>query len=314
MSELLSTKEVAKFLNINEKMVYTLISDKGLPATKVTGKWLFPLELVRQWIESGTINYPEPVTKLPPYHGLILIAGSNDLLLDALIAHFNNRSSEHMAMFGMAGSMGGIRALRKNMCHIASSHLVDDGGSEHSEYNFPYLKKKMNQMPAVVNFCFRQQGLIVQKGNPLGLTGVKDLERSGITIVNRAIGTGTRHLLDKELDKSGIKGNKIQGYNHIVSKHMDIGLAVLGEKADAGPGIRAVAEKLNLNFIPLCRERFDLLISKDRFFDQGIQLFLGALKEEFMKETALHLGGYDLSKSGSMVYPDQTHLMDPSRG
>ncbi|SLM28322.1 MoeA [Desulfamplus magnetovallimortis] len=310
MKELLSTKEVAAFLNINEKMVYTLISEKGLPATKVTGKWLFPLELVRQWIESGTINYPEPVTKLPPYHGLILIAGSNDLLLDAVISNFNSRSGEHLAMFGMTGSMGGIKALRKNMCHIASSHLVGDDVNEHNEYNFPYLKKEMGRMPAVVNFCFRQQGLIVQKGNPLGLTSIKDLDQKGLTMVNRALGTGTRHLLDKELNMAGIKPGKIKGYDNIKPKHMDIGLTILEGKADAGPGIRPVAEKLKLDFIPLCWERFDLLISKDRFFDQGIQLFLGAVKDDFMKETALQLGGYDTSKSGQMVYQGQTFMAE----
>ena len=124
MSELLSTREVAKFLNINEKMVYSLIADKGLPATKVTGKWLFPIDLVRQWIESGTINYPEPAVKLPPYHGLVLIAGSNDLLLDAMISHFNSQSPHHMAMFGFTGSMGGIRALQKK--HV--SHCLQPSG------------------------------------------------------------------------------------------------------------------------------------------------------------------------------------------
>ena len=87
---LLSTREVAEFLNINEKMVYTLIGEKGLPATKVTGKWLFPRHLVEQWLENQTINYPEPSGPLPPYHGLLIIAGSNDILLDRIISLFNH--------------------------------------------------------------------------------------------------------------------------------------------------------------------------------------------------------------------------------
>ncbi len=303
MSELLSTREVAKFLNINEKMVYSLISDKGLPATKVTGKWLFPIDLVRQWIESGTINYPEPAAKLPPYHGLVLIAGSNDLLLDAMLTHFNSQSPHHMAMFGFTGSMGGIRALRKNMCHIASSHLVADTEGQDKEYNFPFLEKEMKRMPAAVNFCMRQQGILVKKKNPWGINGIQDLSQPGISIVNRSLGTGTRQLFDGELKKAGIKGNTIKGYDHIVAKHMDIGLAVLSGSADAGPGIKPVAEKLGLGFIPICWERFDLLISKERFFDKGIQLFLGLLKEDIFKTTAQELGGYDLSRSGNMIYP-----------
>ncbi len=301
MNEFLSTKEVAKFLNINEKMVYALIAEKGLPASKVTGKWIFPIDLVKQWVEAGTVNYPEPVSELPPYNGIVLIAGSNDLLLDKIISFFNARFKHHIAMFGFAGSMGGLKALRRNLCHIASSHLVS---MENNEYNFPFILKEMKQMPAVVNFSLREQGLIVKKHNPLGIKSVADLAKKEIKIVNRSHGTGTRQLFEKELKKSGVHSEDIKGFNDIESKHMDIGLAVLTGKADAGPGIKAVANRLDLGFIPLCMERFDLLISKERFFDQGIQLFLGLLKEDAFRQAARNLGGYDLSISGTMVYPE----------
>ena len=299
MSELLSTKEVAKFLNVNEKMIYSLISEKGLPASKVTGKWLFPIDLVRQWIEVGTENYPQ-LAKLPPYHGLVLIAGSNDLLLDKIISTFNLKHEKHMAMFGMTGSMGGLKALKQNLCHIAASHLVADN----EEYNFPFLKNEMNQMPAVMNFCLREQGIMVQKKNPKNILSVKDLGRQGIRIVNRQLGTGTRQLFDKELKKSGIRGETIDGYENNLTKHMDVGLQILTKKADAGPGIRPVASILGLDFIPICWERFDLLINKDRFFDKGIQLFLSLLKGKVIQATAEEFGGYDLSYTGKMLYPE----------
>ena len=299
MSELLSTKEVAKFLNVNEKMIYSLISEKGLPASKVTGKWLFPIDLVRQWIEVGTENYPQ-LAKLPPYHGLVLIAGSNDLLLDKIMSTFNLKHEKHMAMFGMTGSMGGLKALKQNLCHIAASHLVADN----EEYNFPFLKNEMNQMPAVMNFCLREQGIMVQKKNPKNILSVKDLGRQGIRIVNRQLGTGTRQLFDKELKKSGIRGETIDGYENNLTKHMDVGLQILTKKADAGPGIRPVASILGLDFIPICWERFDLLINKDRFFDKGIQLFLSLLKGKVIQATAEEFGGYDLSYTGKMLYPE----------
>ena len=299
MSEMLSTKEVAKFLKINEKMVYTLISEKGLPATKVTGKWLFPIDLVKQWIETGTENYPKAAEKLPPYHGLILIAGSNDLLLDKVISNFNKKHEDHLIMFGFTGSMGGLKALRQNFCHIAASHLVADN----KEYNFPFIENEMTQMPAVVNFCMREQGIIVQKGNPKKIMSVKDLVKPNIKIANRNLCTGTRQLFDRELKKAGIKSKSVKGYENFVSKHMDMGLEILLGKADAGPGIRPVSNILGLDFIPFCWERFDLLISKDRFFDQGIQLFLSMLKGKVIQRAAKEYGGYDLSSSGKMVYP-----------
>ncbi len=115
----LSTKEVADLIRVNEKMVYSLIAEKGLPATKVTGKWLFPRRLVEQWLENETINYPKVKDPLPPYHGLLIIAGSNDILLDRTLSLFNGLFPEHMVVFGNLGSMGGIQALRRNLCHMA---------------------------------------------------------------------------------------------------------------------------------------------------------------------------------------------------
>lgn len=299
MEEMYSTKEIAKFLNINEKMVYALISEKGLPASKVTGKWLFPINLVRQWVEAGTENFPQ-MAKLPPYHGLILIAGSNDLLLDKMISTFNIKHEKHMAMFGMAGSMGGLRALKQNLCHIASSHLIGEG----DDYNFPFLKDDKSQIPAVVNFCQREQGIILQKGNPKNIRGIKDLARPEVTIINRQLGTGTRKYFDDLLKKNDIRAESVKGYESTVSRHMDVGLEILNGRADAGPGIKPVANMLHLDFIPLCWERFDLIINKERFFDQGIQLFLSLLKGKIIQATAEAYGGYDLSMTGKMIYPE----------
>jgi excisionase family DNA binding protein len=300
MEKLLSTKEVAQFINVNEKMVYSLVSEKGLPATKITGKWLFPKHLVEQWVEANTVNYPDSGTELPPYDGLLIITGSNDPLLDRAISLFNSHTPDQVAVFGNLGSMGGLSALRKNLCHIASSHLLQEN---ESEYNFDFAFKELDEMPAVVNFCRREQGILVQKGNPKSLSTVADLAQAGIKIVNRSLSTGTRLLLDRELKKAGLSGEKIKGYSNEVSRHLDVGLEVLSGRADAGPGIRAVAGVLDIGFIPLRWERFDLMISKQRFFDEGIQRFLGLLHEKEFREMANRLEGYDVELGGKMVFP-----------
>lgn len=302
MENLLSTKEVAQLINVNEKMVYSLVSEKGLPATKITGKWLFPRHLVEQWIEANTINYPDSAIQLPPYDGLLIITGSNDPLLDRTISLFNSRYPDQVAVFGNLGSLGGLSALRKNLCHIASSHLLQEN---ESEYNFDFAFKELDQMPAVVNFCRREQGILVQKGNPKSISTVADLAQAGIKIVNRSLSTGTRLLLDRELEKAGLNGEKIEGYSNEVSRHLDVGLEVLAGRADAGPGIRAVAGVLNIGFIPLRWERFDLMITKNRFFDEGIQRFLSLLHEKEFRETASRLEGYDVDLGGKMVFPTE---------
>jgi putative molybdopterin biosynthesis protein len=302
MKRLLSTKEVAQFLDVNEKMVYTLIAEKGLPASKITGKWLFPIHLVEQWIETHTVNYPEAASRLPAYQGLLIITGSNDLLLDKAMAFFNAAYPDQVVVFGNLGSMGGLRALRQNCCHIAASHLLQEN---EEEYNFDFAVRELSKMPVVVNFCRREQGLLVQSGNPKGIGGIEDLGRRGITIVNRALGTGTRLLLDRQLVKAGLSGDKIQGYQNEVNRHLDVGLEVLAGRADAGPGIRPVASLLGLDFIPLRWERYDLLITKEHFFDQGVQQFLGLLHEKKFQEMADALSGYDLSGVGRMVFPPE---------
>ncbi|QTA78284.1 Phosphate-binding protein [Desulfonema limicola] len=300
MQELLSTKEIAKFLDINEKMVYSLISEKGLPGTKITGKWLFPKHLVKQWVENHTINYPEPSNILPPYHGLLIITGSNDPLLDKAISMFNNLYTEHVAVFGNLGSMGGLRALRQNLCHMASSHLLQEN---EKEYNFEYAGRELKKMPAVINFCMREQGFIIQKGNPKQIRGISDFTQKGLKIVNRPLGTGTRLLFDLELEKAGIAPEKLEGYQNETAKHIDAGIEILTGKADICPGIRPVASILGLDFIPLRWERYDLVVRKERFFEQGIQLFISMLHEKDFIDLAENIKGYDLSMSGKMVFP-----------
>jgi len=302
MKKLFSTKEVAEFLGVNTKIIYSLISEKRLPATKITGKWLFPKHLVEQWIEANTLNYPKQENDLQPYRGLLIIAGSNDLLLDKTISLFNSLHSDSIAVFGNLGSMGGLNALRKNLCHIGASHLLQEN---ENEYNFDFAAQELDKIPVIVNFCKRAQGLIVKKGNPKKIKQISDLGKQGITIANRSLGTGTRLLFDKELSKAGVKGEDIDGYYNEVNRHIDMGIEVLAGRIDAGPGIRPVASLLDLDFIPIRWERFDLLMEKERFFDQGVQHFLSILRGKDFSKTAEALPGYDISLSGEVVFQKQ---------
>lgn len=300
MTQLLTTKEVARFLNVNEKMVYTLIAEKNLPATKITGKWMFPEDLVVQWIEINTINYPHGAQKEKTNDKLLIVAGSNDLLLSDTLSLFNRKYSDHLAAFANLGSMGGLRSLRQGLCHIAASHLLQE---DEQEYNFEFAQSELQQAPAVVNFCHREQGLIVAKDNPKKIKNISSLNRKGVRLVNRGLGTGTRLLLDHELKKAGIDGASLPGYHEEKSTHLDVGLEILSGKADVGPGIRIVAHLLDLDFIPLRWERFDLLIARDRFFEKTVQLFLGLLQEEEFKSLYPPDSGYLLESSGKVMFP-----------
>jgi len=299
----LTTKEVAKLLKINDKMVYTLITEKGLPATKVTGKWLFPQRLVEEWLDV-TILDQQPSEFLRTSlsdNNKLLLAGSDDPLFQQTLALFNKKSTGRVAFFANLGSMGGLKCLRWGLCHIGVCHLLQD---DNQEYNFKYAERELARLPVFVNFSMREQGILLQKGNPKNILSVADLAKPEVRIVNRPLGTGTRLLLDYELTKGGISVDQLTGYEKELSRHIDVGLEILAGKADAGPAIRAVAGLLNLDFIPLRWERFDLLIARERFFDEGIQKFVNLLQDRSFHKLAKTFIGYDLSFCGKMVFPD----------
>jgi putative molybdopterin biosynthesis protein len=300
MKALLSTKEVAQFLGVNEKMVYTLIAEKGLPASKVTGKWIFPQHLVEQWVEANTQNLPSVMAVDAIPEGLLIMAGSNDPLLDQTITLHNGRNPQGLAVFGNLGSMGGIRALRQRFCQVATSHLMQENDED---YNFDFISHEVMPTPVVVNFCRRCQGLVVAKDNPKQIQRTEDLGRPGVRVVNRKLGTGTRLLFDQKLKTAGLQSGRLAGYDREVSRHMDVGLAILAGRADAGPCIQPVAEQLGLDFLPWRWERYDLLILKERFFDPAVQRFLGLLHEKAFQNLTEGLNGYDLSMSGKMIFP-----------
>ncbi len=191
--------------------------------------------------------------------------------------------------------------MQTQVTNIGVCHLLQD---DNNEYNFGFAEQELDRMPVFVNFSRREQGILLQKGNPKNITSVTDFSRDDVRIVNRPLSTGTRLLLDYEIAKSKISTKDIAGYHTEVSRHLDAGLEVLSGRADAAPAIRTVAGMLGLDFIPLRWERFDLLIRRERFFERAIQNFISLLHEEEFRRLAGSLEGYDISLCGKMLFPD----------
>lgn len=297
---LLTTKEVASFLHVNEKMIYNLVQEKGLPATKVTGKWLFPKALVEEWLETHISGFRGSATSRSTDEGTLLFAGSDDPLFQQTLSLFHSLHSPLTAFFANLGSMGGLNTLKRGRCHIATCHLLQEDARE---YNFEFAARELDDTAVVMNFSKREQGLLVQSGNPKNIQTVEDLAKPQITIVNRPLGTGTRLLLDHEIAQSDVESRDIHGYHDEVSRHLDAALAVKSGKVDAAPAIRAVAGMVELDFIPLRWERFDLLVDKRRFFDENIQRFLGVFHEKAFQDLAGSFIGYDINECGKILFP-----------
>jgi len=229
----------------------------------------------------------------------MIIIGSHDLILDVLRNELLAVSPEFRLASFHTGSMGGILALKQGMTHLATSHLLD---VQSGEYNFPYIRRILPDLDlVVVNMAYRQQGLMVSKGNPKDIRGVKDLIRKDVHYINRQKGSGTRVLLDYLLGRCNINPDDIQGYHQEEFTHLMVASAVANKRADAGLGIYSAARAFHLDFIPLIKERYDFIIPEKYFHSARIKKVLEIIKTNHFKEQAAGLGGYDLSQCGKVL-------------
>ncbi len=229
----------------------------------------------------------------------ILAIGSHDMTLDLLASLLKERTGGRVQLSSSnVGSLGGLLALKRGICHLAGSHLLDTATGE---YNFSYVRRYLEGVPvALVTLVHRWQGFMVRPGNPKAIRSVEDLARPGVTFVNRQAGSGTRILLDYELEKAGIDPARIQGYRNEEYTHMNVAVAVASGAADAGLGILASARALGLEFVPVTRERYDLVIPEAFLGDEKIRLLLDIVRSAEFKAKAEELGGYETQETGKV--------------
>jgi len=226
----------------------------------------------------------------------LVVIGSHDNTIDLIGDEMRRKGHNIRISSGNVGSLGGLMALRKGTCHLAGSHLLD---TETGEYNISYIKRYLKGLAvSVFHLVLRDQGLILAKGNPKGIKGLADLTGKDVTFVNRQAGSGTRVLLDYLLGKQGLASESIKGYGHEEFTHMAIAVDVLSGAADCGVGIYAAARALDLDFIPLEKEQYDLIIPSSMVDSPKIGLLLETIRSKDFKDRVSALGGYDPSRSG----------------
>ncbi len=227
----------------------------------------------------------------------IFAIGSHDLTLDILAQHLAEK--DRRLVSANVGSLGGLVALQRGEAHLAGSHLLDP---ETGEYNLSYIHEYLPNVPVVVvGLVGRQQGLMVRKGNPLDLGELGDLSRAEVSFVNRQRGAGTRVLLDYKLNQLGIPTDSIQGYNLVEYTHLGVAAAVASGRANCGMGIAAAAQALELDFVPLFEERYDLVIPQEHYNSPLLAPLVDALQSQTLRETVASLPGYDTSPMGKLI-------------
>ena len=299
---LLTTREVAAYLHINEKQVYRLIQNGDIPCTRVTGKWLFPQSLVEDWVKRSARQHTTPQShtteRVNLDHGL-LIAGSNDLLLDSLLDLAGQHFPEYVWYTSNLGSFGGLTALKQARAHVALAHLRDQATGE---YNVPFVSQlDTHETLVVVTLWHRRLGL-VSRPDDTQVQSFATIPQHHLRFVNRQPGSGVRWLIDQQLQQAQLEPQSLSGYEIEAWTHWEVGLQILHQQADIGVATQSVAQQLGLRFSEIVEERFDLLVSKDVYFTKPVQALLEVLASSALKNRAAALGGYSVRDTGKLTY------------
>jgi excisionase family DNA binding protein len=290
MKELLTTRELADFLRLNEKKVYELIRDGNIPHVKIAGKWLFPKDHVLRWIDENVHRERD-----------ILIAGSDDILFSRLLSLYSGENfPESLMFYAPVGSVKGINALSRKKSQACCIHVLD---LETGEYNLPVLARMLApQKYVVINLWHRTQGLMVKKGNPSAVNGIGDIAMKNLRFINRNEGSGTRVLFDYLMGLAGINEEDVEGYTRCADSHLAVALKVFFDEADVGMGIEYATHLVPIDFIPLWDERFDLVVPKTLWPTSTMQRFISCLRPEKIATLSHTLPGYRLAETGKVLF------------
>ena len=289
MEELLNTKELADLLRLNEKKVYQLVKEGTVPHVRIAGKWLFPKEHILRWIDESVERERD-----------LLIVGSDDILLTRLLTIYSRERFPDLTFYSPVGSLRGIQALAQRKGQACCVHLLD---VETGEYNLPFLKRHLSpKRYVVVNLWYRRQGLIVKRGNPLGIKGLEDVLRTGARFINRNEGSGTRILIEHLIRDNGLDVKEVVGFGEAVDSHVEVALKVFLGEADVGMGIEYVTHLFPLDFTPIREERFDLVIPRELWPTKVIRGFIAYVDPVQIRRVFRSLPGYDLRDTGKIVY------------
>ncbi len=291
MADMMNTREVAAYLRIKERKVYDLVKTGKIPCTRVTGKWLFPKTVIDLWVVQNLAQKGDPEIRASPPP---IIAGSHDPLLDWAV----RESGCGLAlMFG--GSLDGLRRFADGEAVACGLHVFDPASGDH---NLPTLHRTLAGRPVVaMTWAWRDQGLIVAKGNPKQITGLEPLRADQPRFVDRQQEAGSRLLFGYLLSEQDLSISDLNIIAAPALSETEVGLAVAEDRADAGFGVAAVAQQLDLDFVPLARERYDLVIGRHDFFDKPWQDLLWFARSKRFSERAKQMGGYDVAETGRIV-------------
>lgn len=290
MSDLMTTEEVAAYLRIKERKIYALVREQRIPCSRATGKLLFPRQAIDLWLAQNTFFEGPRLAPPPP-----IAAGSHDPLLDWAL-----RESDSELAFLTGGSTDGLQRIAAGRAVIAGLHMIDDATGT---YNIPFVRAMSGLSDVVlIEWAQREQGLVLPAGNPKGVQTLKDAAARRLRVAQRQEGAGAQILLHHLLKQQGIGVAELNLAPLPALTETALAEAVLDGKADCGIAIKGVARRFRLAFIPLHRERFDLVMRRRDYFEPPVQKLLAFARRPAFAVYAKELGGYDVANTGRVVF------------
>ena len=286
---------------VSDRLVASpLTGGAGVITSLVKSDGVLRIPRFKEGHHQGELVRVELRTEIARVRNTIVAIGSHDMTLDLLSNALGQRAPAMRLSSAHVGSLGGLLALQRKEAHLAGSHLLDE---ESGDYNVGAIRQTLTPhgiKVMMLGFVRRTQGLIVPKGNPKGIAGLDDLVRADVSYINRQRGAGTRALLDFELRRRGIDPRRIRGYERQEFTHLAVAAQIASGAVDCGMGILAAARALDLDFVPLASERYDLIIPIEHYASEKLGPLLEIIRDpsrEFAASVEA-LGGYDTAQMG----------------
>ena len=291
----MSVKQVASYLNLNEKKIYALVSDNLIPATKITGKWMFPRELIDKWM-------------LDSSHGGLLtdrliVSGSDDPLLYRIVLEYAAATGSYaLISYSPTATQLGLSLLESRRVDVCGIHW---GPDTESHIRHPALLKQHSEANnwVLIHAFRREQGLMLKANSDLHNHTIEELFNSPLRWSLRQSGAGAQRFLMERLSKFNLNADDLNSVNTALSER-EAAASIAMSITDIAPGVRAAATEYGLDFIPLGWESFDLVIPKQIWFRRLFQELINRLKSRSSQQLAETLSGYDLSRTGELLWGD----------
>ncbi|WP_373690020.1 substrate-binding domain-containing protein [Priestia aryabhattai] len=297
-----TTEETAQLLRVSKLTVYDLIKKGQLPAYRVGRQNRIDANDLEKYITNSKSTSVDLLERGEDFSAIQLtdkvIISGQDVTLDILANSIEEKGFKSLRDYN--GSLNSLISMYNGKCTIVSSHLFD---GDTKEYNLPFIKRILTgHSYMVMNLVSRSAGFFVKPGNPKNIKTWEDLSKTNVTLINREKGSGARVLVDEQIRIHNISPKEIRGYEQEEKNHLSIATAVAQGLADVGVGIEKASKMVDVDFIPLIKEQYDLVIMKSEENRHLIKSLLTILNSTDFKNKIQAIEGYDTSKTGSIVF------------